>query len=394
MRTAAEKLAVLCLERSDTLPIEDVLREELQGKRSTTGTKAIQTLYANFADTFDATIEQLGLTGDVAAKSSYLYNFYTGKMRACPVCGTELVVGQTTCPNGCVVKKETNSGNYLAKNTVFNDPEYIRNSLKSFMEKYGIEFNSNGKDFFIESAKLYIRVCTVENSVFSATHDQFANAAFTDKCHSRGLECFQIYPTDDLGVWKSMILNKVKRCERIFARNCEVREVDNQTALNFLNDNHIQGKSNSSVRLGLYYNGALVSLMTFSKARFTNKYQWELVRFCSLKYHSVVGAASKLFAAFNKKYRPVSVVSYANRRFSHGDLYRTLGFKLLDSSKPNYFYLKDKKIYNRIHFQKHRLVNMPEYRSDLTETEIMERAGYERVYDCGNYVFAREFWFN
>ena len=56
--------------------------------------------------------------------------------------------------------------------------------------------------------------------------------------------------------------------------------------------------------------------MTFGKTRFSKKYEWELLRFCSkLNYH-VVGAAGKLLSYFEKTYQPKSLVSYADRRWS------------------------------------------------------------------------------
>ena len=59
--------------------------------------------------------------------------------------------------------------------------------------------------------------------------------------------------------------------------------MSSQEARKFLEDNHLQGYANSKIRLGLYYNEELVSLMTFSKPRYTKNYDWELVRFCTLR---------------------------------------------------------------------------------------------------------------
>ena len=49
--------------------------------------------------------------------------------------------------------------------------------------------------------------------------------------------------------------------------------------------------------------------MTFSKPRFNNQYDYELIRFCSLKGFNVIGGASKLWKYFLKKYNPKSVIS-------------------------------------------------------------------------------------
>lgn len=177
---------------------------------------------------------------------------------------------------------------------------------------------------------------------------------------------------------------------KIYARKCIVREIP--FPREFLNSNHIQGiGSPTSINLGLFYKNNLISVMTFSSARFTDKYEYELVRFCSVVFHSVVGGASKLFKYFVKNYSPKSVISYSDKRWSLGKLYQTLGFEYEHTSAPNYRYIKSgAQSLSRYACQKHLLKSrFPEYYDDkLTEQEIMELAGYYRVYDCGSDVWS------
>ncbi len=83
---------------------------------------------------------------------------------------------------------------------------------------------------------------------------------------------------------------------------------------------HLQGKDNSSIRLGLFYNDVLVSVMTFGKLRRALGYrqskwgQFELMRFVSDYNYNVIGGASKLYSHFVKNYNPNTVISYADRR--------------------------------------------------------------------------------
>ena len=105
--------------------------------------------------------------------------------------------------------------------------------------------------------------------------------------------------------------------------------------------------------------------MSFSKPRFNKKYEWELVRFCNKCGYHVPGGASKLLKCFEREYKPDSIVSYADRRWTmnSGDtLYDRLGFHLMNTSKPNYWYWKDKdgELLNRIRFQKHKLPGLLE----------------------------------
>ena len=132
--------------------------------------------------------------------------------------------------------------------------------------------------------------------------------------------------------------------------------------------------------------------MTFGKSRYNKNYTWELLRFCSLKGYNVVGGASKLLSHFRKQYSG-SIISYANRRWSNGDLYRKLGFKMIGKTDPNYFYFKDghTELFSRIAFQKHKLKSLLEnFNPDLTEEQNMFNNNYRKIYDSGNLVFFLE----
>lgn len=186
---------------------------------------------------------------------------------------------------------------------------------------------------------------------------------------------------------KSIILNKLNLSNKIYARKCIIKDVSYNDAKLFLNENHIQGFCTSKIRLGLYYNDELVSLMTFGNKRMILKQNasennYELLRFCNKKYTSVVGGASKLFEYFKKIYHPSYILSYANCDISNGNIYEILGFSFICHTTPGYYWYKDKK-YHRSNFMKHKLVKMG-YDKNLTEEQIMYSDGYKKIYDTGN----------
>lgn len=178
---------------------------------------------------------------------------------------------------------------------------------------------------------------------------------------------------------------------RIYARKCKVKEVPYALSQQFLSSNHIQGAGTpSKVNLGLYFEETLVALMTFSTPRFNKEYEYELVRFASKLEYQVIGGASKLLKYFIDKYTPKSIISYADRRWSVGQLYKTIGFTYIRSTSPGYaYYNQNKERLGRVSCQKHKLIaKWPEYAgSDLTEEDIMRKKHYHKVYDCGNLVF-------
>lgn len=218
----------------------------------------------------------------------------------------------------------------------------------------------------------------------------------TELCESQGITLLHFWDsevTKQRGLVESMIAAKLGISgTKIYARRTRIREVPSEVAFSFLKDNHLQGPVPASVRLGLYYNEELVSLMTFAKPRYTRRYHWELMRFCNKAGAHVVGGASKLLAAFRKEHDG-SIVSYANRRFSKGGLYESLGFVRIGESAPNYWYVKNGAIrYSRTQCQKHKLKSLlgNGFDENLSEVENMRMNAYYQLFDCGNYVYALE----
>jgi hypothetical protein len=219
----------------------------------------------------------------------------------------------------------------------------------------------------------------------------------TELCEQQGIQLLHIFHNEweyKKDIVKSIIQSKIGKCESIYARNCEVKEVDNNLKKEFLVDNHIQGEDHSSVKVGLFYNNELVSLMTFGKSRYNKNYEYELHRFCNKKFTNVVGGASKLLTYFERNYKPNSLITYADMRYSNGNLYEKLGFDNNGKSNPNYFYFwkTDLTLHSRLKFQKHKLNKLLDnFNPELTECDNMKNNGWNRIWDCGNLVFVKSY---
>jgi hypothetical protein len=217
----------------------------------------------------------------------------------------------------------------------------------------------------------------------------------TIKCSDLGIKLIHIFDDEwknKKEIVKSILLSKLGLYnERLYGRNCRVAVIDCNTKNDFLTTNHIQGKDNSSIHLGLYFNDELLSIMTFGKRKITGSEPlWEMIRYCNKLNTQIVGGASKLFTYFKNNYNIDRVISYADRRWSVGDLYHKLGFKFENKTKLNYWYTIDYK--NRAHrsgFQKHLLHNkINNFDPNLTEWDNMQANGYDRIWDCGNLMFS------
>lgn len=173
----------------------------------------------------------------------------------------------------------------------------------------------------------------------------------------------------------------------IYARKTELRQTSKEEKTVFLKTNHIQGNDGATVSYGLYYSGELVSLMTFCKPRFNTRFDWELSRFCTSIGCVVVGGGSKLLRQFERDYRPKNLITYSDFSLFDGDVYVKMGFTYKGLSDPNYKWVKGKTVLSRYQTQKHKLLAKGLHGE--TETEMMRKLGYKKVYDCGSKVWEK-----
>ncbi len=193
---------------------------------------------------------------------------------------------------------------------------------------------------------------------------------------------------------KSQINNLLNlNTQKIYARKCVIKEVSIKETREFLDNNHIQGFISSSFKIGLYHtvtqsngvtNEELVSIMTFDSFEGRKKMEeggYNLSRFCNKLGYNVVGGASKLLSYFIKEYKAYRIVSYADKDWSVGNLYYTLGFKNISNNKPDYKYVVDMKRVHKSNFKKSNL------KTELSESSKMKELGINRIYDCGKIKF-------
>jgi hypothetical protein len=283
----------------------------------------------------------------------------------------------------------------------FND-SCIEKEIKEWLDSINIKYIEsdrkilNGKelDIYIKDKNMAIEI----NGIYWHS-ELFKDANYhlnkTEECEKKGVQLIHIFE-DEWNYNKDIVKSRLKSIlgiidNKIYARKCKVIELDSKTSKDFLNDNHIQGNITASVRLGLEYNGKLVSIMTLGKLRkalgSTGKCgEFELYRFSNLCDTSVIGGASKLLKYFINKWNPIKIVSYADRRWSTGKLYKYIGFNLIKKTEPNWWYFKNGIRYHRFNFRKSELVKQG-FDINKTEHEIMLERKMYRLYDSGNLRF-------
>jgi G:T-mismatch repair DNA endonuclease (very short patch repair protein) len=286
-------------------------------------------------------------------------------------------------------------------NPLYNkDISYLEGDLKNFMTSLGVKFKPNDRtildgkelDIYIPDHKLAIELDGLywHSELFTNKNYHLEK---TKKCESKGIQLIHIFEDEWVykqDIVKSRLKNLLGLTEnRIYARKCNIRELNVQLAKDFCNRNHLQGYSKAKYKLGLFDNNELVSVMLFNKTRIAmggDGSSIELIRFCNKLNTNVIGGASKLLKYFIKQYKPKELISYADRRWSNGSLYDSIGFDKVQESSPSYWYIINNLRHHRFNYRKSKLVKEG-YPKELTEHEIMLSRNIYRIFDCGTIKF-------
>jgi hypothetical protein len=211
----------------------------------------------------------------------------------------------------------------------------------------------------------------------------------TNYFKNKSIRLFHIWE-DDWSFNRLIVESQIKSLlgvnEKIFARKCVVKELNNVS--DFLNTNHIQGVDRSVKKIGLIYNGELVSVMTFNKLEGRKKMndgEYNLSRFCNKLNTNVVGGASKLLSYFETNNDVKKIISYADKDWSIGNLYYILGFEKVYETKPDYKYIIGQVRKHKQNFKKSNL----KLSENITESSYMKKKGYNKIFDCGKIKFQK-----
>lgn len=271
----------------------------------------------------------------------------------------------------------------LTQLEVFN---FIKNIYKE-----NIEFNTRKiiypqeLDIYIPNKKLAIEFNGIYWHSLNRGVDKYYHQNKSKLCRDKGIRLIHIYEDEWNDKHKREIIKDIIKHalniptseNKIFARKCIVKEIDNKSYNDFCNQYHIQGTKGAQVKLGLFYNNDLVQIASFSKSRYDKQYEWEWIRGCPASNNNVVGGTSKLFKYFVRKYNPKSVVCYADFNKFDGKGYKECGFKFDKITAPDKFYYDTK---NRI-----RIIRNPskysEYMNKVKSDEFF------LLYGAGNLKF-------
>lgn len=281
---------------------------------------------------------------------------------------------------------------------VGNDSTYNR-SFAKLLDNNSISYEREfllqkySYDFKVGNVLIEINPTATHNTHFSPYGEcRIGKTYHKDKsklAKDNGYHVIHVFDWDDT----DKVLRLLKSRETVYARKCVVKVVDYRDTNEYLSSNHLQGTcKGQEIRLGLYYNNQLVSLMSFGKSRFNKNYEYELLRYCAS--HNVVGGAEKLFKYFVDKYKPKSIVSYCDTSKFSGKVYDTLGFKYVKTNSPRkHWYSKKEKRHitdGLLIWQGYDRLFKENHGKGTSNEELILARGYLPVYDCGQSTYTWE----
>jgi len=266
--------------------------------------------------------------------------------------------------------------------------------IAEFFTSIGLEFISNSRsiikpyelDFFVPEHNLAVEF----NGLYWHSHERLGDKNYHLKklslCENHGIRLLMV--NEDEWIQHSVaIKNRIKNiCGKTGrgapGRKLTIRKITNKEANPFVDEYHIQGASSGIISsFGAYDDLNLVGVIQFSKQRGSGKI--ELIRFC-VDNDSHAGMFSKLlsFAISSEGYD--HIISFADKRYSIGNVYEVNGFAKAKIIPPDYRYVKNLKTFHKSSFTKKNIqtkfgIDM----SQLTERQAMMNLGYRRIYDCG-----------
>lgn len=331
-----------------------------------------------------------------------VYNFLKNKERFCSTVRGRTVIdvaNEIGTTNSAIILKYARLYNVI-DTMIFEPPSAMEETLVRFLTEKGIAFTrrnrkitGDGKeiDIVIEDAKLCIELHGVDihSEIYGKKTRNYHYNKYRN-CKNAGYRLLQFFSSDfwkNLNIIKNMILNAVGyKMPTIGARKCIIDKVDIDSESEFLEKNHLQGfAAYRKFSYGAYYNNELVGVISFSqKGEIGN-----LVRFCTKIGNRYPGLFSKMLKHVIKNHPDITkIITFSDNMVSNGDLYKKCGFIESGKVAPDYYYTQDyQKLYNKQGFRKNKLMEKigltQEEVNTLTEWEIVQSMGYDRIWDSG-----------
>lgn len=214
--------------------------------------------------------------------------------------------------------------------------------------------------------------------------------------YDRGIRYIQIWEDDWLNkrsVVEKFIRNLLGYNKRIGARQTTIVELTHSEFSTFMNANHMQGTTSTSIRLGLVYDGIVVAAMGFKHVALNTSTKGktiELVRFANI---NVTGAFTKLLKYVERNYQYEYITSFADLEIvdMNNNVYSKHGFVVDYTIKADYKYYnyRTNMREHKFGYRKSKFKSLGFDVDGKSEHELAIEYGLLRCYDSGKIKYVK-----
>lgn len=256
----------------------------------------------------------------------------------------------------------------------------------------GVEFIQNDKtvlngqhlDFYVPSKNIAIELCGLY--WHSSSQPRMTTVYHKNKmvkCSEQGIKLFTVFE-DEWIYSKHVVLSTIRNAvgvrlsPSVYARTLSIdTTVSVEERRTFLNEHHIQGDGKGSYCFGLRDGSSLKAVLLASRTGNTIN----IVRYAAL---NVVGGFSRLLKVLTAINEWDEIVTFADLRWSQGELYQTTGFELVYTIPPDYQYIVGNRREHKFNFRHAALSRkLKTYNPALSEWDNCQANNISRIWDCG-----------
>lgn len=266
--------------------------------------------------------------------------------------------------------------------------------VANFITSLGITVDRNNRatisgelDILIPDMNIAIEYCGLywHSNVYK---DNLYHYTKWKKCQEAGIRLITIFQNE----WKyqrHLVERKLQHIfgvndanSKVYARNTTpVHLTDVTMVKQFLDTNHIQGYVGGKHYYGLLHGVNLVAVMVIQdEGDYLN-----LARFATSI--PVIGGFTKLLKHFRTTVSHLPIKTFADMRWDTGDIYANNGFEFTGQIKPDYYYIKNDKLFHKFNFRHKQLSKMSGYDKNLSESKNAQNMNLYKIYDCGKKRF-------
>jgi hypothetical protein len=273
--------------------------------------------------------------------------------------------------------------------------------IQEYLKTIGVEFFTSFKPEFLDGKELDIFIPSANFAIeFNGSYwhsedkkSQYYHFDKTQACMKNGIKLLHIWDfkwQHDIKkiIYKSIINHHLGIDKKIFARKTRLVDIDNDFAIQFIKNNHIEGfhlPYKNLFSLGLEHNDEVVMVALIGQfyEQSSKSFKWKLQRICTKLKTTVVGGLTKMSKEIERR---VGHFSYQIAIDTGGTTLRGVVPERKDVTL-RYWWIKAQQVLSRNNTQVQVLKKNEDWELDDTENTYMRRKGFTKVYDSGIYNY-------